>query len=161
MCETIDLGQGNFAIICGVRKPAKCQFCKARPHTRLCDFFLQAEGKTCDARMCDKCTTRGGQDLDHCPNHTPGHPLAAPARPEQFFPATWKKLKEAGWKFIYARPCKLCGKQLEFWQTPKKKPAPLEAMPDDPDHRRISHFTTCPHADKFRKPNPQGALFDK
>lgn len=70
-CEKVDLGNGNFAITCGRGRPAKaapCSFCRARPHTKLCDFEL-APGRTCDRKMCDRCATSVGTEKDHCPNH--------------------------------------------------------------------------------------------
>ena len=150
MCQTIDLGEGNFAIVCGVRKPAKCNFCKSRPHTRLCDFPVGG-GATCDARICDECRKPGPNDLDYCPNHESGKASTG-------FPDTVKKLDAAGYKKISGRPCKLCGVWLEFWRTPAGKMAPLEVPKGEPD-RRVSHFATCKHADKFRKPK-QESLFE-
>lgn len=51
------------------RPPAKCQFCKTRAHTKLCDHRLGASG-TCDAKMCDECAKNVGPEQDLCPKHS-------------------------------------------------------------------------------------------
>lgn len=56
-------------IIC--RRPPvipKCKFCLKYDGTKMCDFPL-SEGRTCDARICVRCTTVMGPDRDYCPNH--------------------------------------------------------------------------------------------
>jgi hypothetical protein len=75
------------------------------------------------------------------------------------FPATRLQLQAARYRYMYFRPCKRCGVEIEFWLTPSKKWAPLERMKDDPEHRRISHFSTCPFANEFRRTDAQGKLF--
>ncbi len=42
-----------------------------RSHTKLCDFPLKGAkaGKTCDAKLCDRCAVRVGKDTDYCPAH--------------------------------------------------------------------------------------------
>ena len=46
--------------------------CKCgRRETKKCDYPLRGAkaGKTCDASLCDRCATRVGKNLDHCPAH--------------------------------------------------------------------------------------------
>jgi hypothetical protein len=86
------------------------------------------------------------------------------------FPATRKELWDAGYVKIFAipvRPCRLCGKQIEFWLTPQHHKMPLETTPnsrDDSPEKMVCHFETCPHGEQFRgrakqDPHQQG-LFD-
>ena len=70
------------------------------------------------------------------------------------WPMTRKELYVAGYarQFnIPPRPCKLCGIRIEFWRTPANKIMPIEENPEHKDEM-LCHFNTCPHADKFRKP---------
>lgn len=71
-CEKVDLGGGNFAIVCGRRsgREKRCKWCE-KVATKLCDFPLRGEkaGKTCDAPMCKDCATKWGIDKDLCPPH--------------------------------------------------------------------------------------------
>lgn len=78
---------------------------------------------------------------------------------EVSLPATAVQLEAAGYLFKYTRPCRRCGVLLEFWLTPAKKWAPLERINSDREHRRLSHFSTCPFADEFRKLDNQMDLF--
>ncbi len=72
-CETFDLGDGAFAIVCSrgrkARKP--CSVCGRQPHSKLCDFKLTGAkaGKTCDLEMCSSCAKHVGPDRDLCPAH--------------------------------------------------------------------------------------------
>lgn len=68
------------------------------------------------------------------------------------FPATRGELTAAGYKLKASRNCRLCGGHLEFWLTPKNKLAPLEVVAGN---KLQSHFATCPHAAKFRKPEQE------
>lgn len=54
------------------KKPAPCDFC-GRPHTKLCDAIVNSGNvggakRTCDAKLCDRCTIKSGQQ-DFCPIH--------------------------------------------------------------------------------------------
>lgn len=95
MCQRVDLGNGQTAIVCGGRKP----------------------------------------------------------RPKVTLPATPDELRRAGWHIEVKRACRMCGTLLEFWRTRNEKLMPLEAVPTPGDGlwRLVSHFATCPHADKFRR----------
>jgi hypothetical protein len=81
------------------------------------------------------------------------------------FPATRRQLDEAGWTFKFARACRRCHVNLEFYVTPAKKLAPLEGVIIDQTWVMVSHFLTCPFRDDFKQPKPtpaptkQGNLF--
>lgn len=67
------------------------------------------------------------------------------------WPATRKELYAAGYSrlmTIAARPCKRCGKRIEFWKTPAGACMPIEPSGNE----MLCHFNTCPHAKEFRKP---------
>jgi hypothetical protein len=49
-------------------KRQRCHFCN-RWSEKLCDFPTGKNGKTCDARMCSRCASSVGPDLDYCPRH--------------------------------------------------------------------------------------------
>jgi hypothetical protein len=162
MCERVDLGGGNFAIVCGGhRRRANCEFCKARQHSRLCDFRADPQSATCDAKICDRCTTRIAGGFDHCPLHAG---LSEKAGAAMQFPATREALKKAGYQLEFARPCKKCAKPLEFHRTPADKLMPIEV---GDDWLLYSHFETCPFAEEFRRSAPapeierQAELFRK
>lgn len=60
---------GMTVIVCA--RGDRRQACRCgRPSTRLCDWPLRgkAEGRTCSAPLCDRCTSRRGE-VDHCPAH--------------------------------------------------------------------------------------------
>jgi len=80
------------------------------------------------------------------------------------FPATREQLKEGGYKFVFARPCRLCDRPLEFYRAPSGSVAPLETTVVGKEWVLDSHFKTCRFAEQFRKkkpsgPPPQGDLF--
>lgn len=81
------------------------------------------------------------------------------------FPATRSQLAEGKWIFKFARPCKRCHAQLEFYLTPAKNLAPLEAVIRGSSWVFVSHFLTCPFRDEFKRPKEpqvpinQGKLF--
>jgi hypothetical protein len=142
----------TVAIVCGARPRMKrCRSCK-RPASRLCDFqtgeTLLGEPITCDAPICEECTTRVSPDKDHCPEHA----MPADSRPPRPKPIAWPAssvdLIASEYSFGYARPCRLCHRDLEFWITPSRNHTPLEKQSDG---RFVSHFSTCPHAKEFRR----------
>lgn len=70
------------------------------------------------------------------------------------FPATRTQLEAAGYKFVFARPCKRCKAELEFHRTPTGNLAPLQIVILDGGAWLLdSHFKTCPFRDEFKKPN--------
>lgn len=69
-CVTVDLGNGARAIVrMSGKRPAVCAFCKKKYSTKLCDG--RVSGGSCDAPMCDDCTTPAGDDKDYCKFHRP------------------------------------------------------------------------------------------
>jgi len=96
VCQRIDLGDGNFAIVCGGRR--------------------------------------------------------AHRRPSVKLPATRDEVEAGGWRKVEARRCKLCGVPIDIFRTLLGKNAPLEEVLVDGVRKYISHFATCPHANKFRTP---------
>jgi hypothetical protein len=80
-CRTVKIGE-HFAIICGPRHtPALCQFCRKRPHTKLCDaprtngYGPGGSAATCEGKMCNECATAIGTDTDYCPIHAGKKPI--------------------------------------------------------------------------------------
>lgn len=69
MCEHVDLGDGNFAIICGGRKRA--QYCACgRASKFLCDWKVAGKKSgTCDKPICERCALNVAPDRDLCPEH--------------------------------------------------------------------------------------------
>lgn len=67
-CDRVDLGDGATAIVCSRGGP-RCK-CGNRS-TRLCDFPLSGAkvGKTCDAKLCERCAVRVGPNKDYCRAH--------------------------------------------------------------------------------------------
>lgn len=66
------------------------------------------------------------------------------------FPATFLALKEAGYRFDNHAQCRGCKRDIEWWLTPTGKKMPFDLMPEL-DSPAITHFTTCPKADDFRR----------
>lgn len=74
MCEVVRFPGGGSAIVCGGRHQptvGKCVHCRARG-SRLCDH-KHSDGRTCDASLCEKCSTRGGRNVDYCRVHAELH----------------------------------------------------------------------------------------
>lgn len=68
-----DDASGTWGFVCGPGARAKrCAYC-GDAATRLCDFAVDRKrGKgTCDAPLCDRCTTRIAGDGDLCRAHVP------------------------------------------------------------------------------------------
>ena len=71
-CDFIKDDKGKVvAILCGGRRRrvAKCQECRQRDHTQLCDYRIETPGKTCDRKLCAECAVRIAKDVDYCPGH--------------------------------------------------------------------------------------------
>lgn len=56
----------------------RCEFCRKRKHTKLCDFVdgyvwtsidFQRTPNTCDRQMCDECATELAEEFHFCPEH--------------------------------------------------------------------------------------------
>lgn len=70
-CKRLTLPSGGHAIVCGsLPKQEKCGCC--RRATLMCDWKVPntfRKSQTCDAHLCDRCTTRPAPDKDLCPRH--------------------------------------------------------------------------------------------
>lgn len=72
---------GTAHINLGRKHVGVCVFCLKLDRLRqlagkLCDFPL-GHGKTCSAPICDKHATKGGKDIDYCPDHKSAAPQKA------------------------------------------------------------------------------------
>lgn len=52
--------------------------------------------------------------------------------------------RPAGWQIVSIGHCRGCGSPISWARTPADRSAPL-------DRDGVSHFATCPDADKFRR----------
>ena len=67
-CERVALPAGGYAIVCGTRRRKRCAC--GRPATLECDWKVPArKSGTCDAPICERCTTSPAPDKDLCPKH--------------------------------------------------------------------------------------------
>lgn len=89
MCQRIDLGNGQVAIVCGPRQRAK--FCSCgREATLLCDWKVKGKRSgTCDQPVCSQHALQVGPDKHLCQQHQKAyeewkrrHPESRP-QPEQ------------------------------------------------------------------------------
>jgi hypothetical protein len=69
-CEHVSLPGGGSAIVCSSRRRQRCKC--GRPATLLCDWKVPSKKSgTCDAPICDQCTTSPAAGKDVCPKHAP------------------------------------------------------------------------------------------
>lgn len=68
------------------------------------------------------------------------------------FPKTRDELVAAGYKFQEHSVCRgaTCKKEIEWWRSPNDRPMPFDLMQNG-DSPAVTHFTTCPDRDAFRK----------
>lgn len=67
-CEPVQLPGGARAIVCGPRRRQTCQC--GRRATLLCDWKRpDKRSGTCDAGLCERCTTKPAPDKDLCSVH--------------------------------------------------------------------------------------------
>lgn len=67
-CERVSLPGGGVAIVCGSRTRKRCQC--GRRATLECDWKVPSRRSgTCDAPICEGCTTSPAPDKDLCPEH--------------------------------------------------------------------------------------------
>lgn len=60
---------GMTGFVCGpAPRTPKCKCGSGRAACLLCDWKM-GEGKTCDAKLCSRCTTQPATDKDLCPAH--------------------------------------------------------------------------------------------
>lgn len=72
-CNTIPAGKGGYVVVCtGRQRRTRCDTPGCGRWTEaLCDYPVVRNGKpgTCDRKMCDRCRTKKGENIDHCPPH--------------------------------------------------------------------------------------------
>lgn len=61
------------------------------------------------------------------------------------FPTSESALLDSGYQFQKLGRCKGCGRDIEWWWTPRGKHMPLDPGTLEP------HWSTCPQADDFRR----------
>jgi len=66
------------------------------------------------------------------------------------FPTDRDGLKAAGYVFSNHGRCRGCREEVEWYETPNKKKIPMNLMAHG-SSLAVSHFTTCPKRDEFRK----------
>ncbi|CAN5571359.1 hypothetical protein BH10PSE14_BH10PSE14_06120 [soil metagenome] len=65
-CEHVTLPGGGRAIVCSQTRRCPC----GRRHTLLCDWKVPGKKSgTCDAPLCEHCTTSPAPDKDLCAKH--------------------------------------------------------------------------------------------
>lgn len=68
-CERHEFALGQYAIICGTRRRAKCVNCGKRADLE-CDWKVPGRKTgTCDKPICARCTTSPASEKDLCPEH--------------------------------------------------------------------------------------------
>lgn len=119
-CRAVKVGEVT-AIVCGkFKEAAKCRWC-GRPSTKLCDYPLSsrgelADGKTCDAPMCDAHARNAGPNKDLCPEHAKS--AAAASRAPLHWPATIEALQAAGYVDHNKSKWCSCGTIMFWFSTP-------------------------------------------
>lgn len=69
VCTRVPMPGGGFAIVCGPKPRLKrCGCGSGQKAGLLCDWRT-GEGQTCDAPICEGCTTSPAPDKDLCPTH--------------------------------------------------------------------------------------------
>jgi hypothetical protein len=72
-CEKIDLGGGDYVIVCGPRgRRSYCAVPQCGRYSEvLCDYPVKRKGKagTCDMKLCLVHAKRVEVDRDYCPAH--------------------------------------------------------------------------------------------
>lgn len=68
MCHRMDLGDGNYAIVCGLRRPKRrCQIDGCREIGEVeCDYPAPTKSGTCDRLTCRRHAKSVGPDRDYC-----------------------------------------------------------------------------------------------
>lgn len=68
-CEHVALPNGATAIVCSSNRRPKCTGCGG-PARLLCDWKTPGvRNGTCDAPVCEKCSTKPAKGKDLCPTH--------------------------------------------------------------------------------------------
>lgn len=67
-CEHVSLPGGGTAIVCTTGRGKRCKC--GRRATLACDWKVPSrKSGTCDAPICDRCTTSPTEGKDLCPTH--------------------------------------------------------------------------------------------
>ncbi len=68
ICQRVDLGNGDYALVCRDRRQAlkKC-YCR-RTAVALCDYKLPS-GKDCDRPLCEEHRMQQSEHIDFCLEH--------------------------------------------------------------------------------------------
>jgi hypothetical protein len=66
------------------------------------------------------------------------------------FPKDREAMEKQGYRREFYSRCRGCHAAMEWWYSPAGKRLPMDPM-EHPDTPAISHFATCPEAQKFRK----------
>ncbi len=75
-CQTIDIGGGGTAMVCGVPRRNRCFYC-GKTSEFLCDFPVVLKKrlgvkKSCDRPLCGNCKMSGAsENIDFCRHHYP------------------------------------------------------------------------------------------
>lgn len=65
-CHLVDMPGGGRAFVCGPTTRCKC----GNPAKLLCDWKTPGgKSDTCDAKLCNRCTSKPAPDKDLCPTH--------------------------------------------------------------------------------------------
>ena len=68
-CEHVQLPGGGSAIVCSSNRRPKCSGC-GKPARQLCDWKTPGvRNGTCDAPVCERCSTKPAEGKDLCPAH--------------------------------------------------------------------------------------------
>ncbi|HSU19928.1 MAG TPA: hypothetical protein VLI45_09325 [Acidobacteriaceae bacterium] len=129
---------------------------------RACTFVLKhkmVKGKVQDV-VCGLAAQDGSE---YCPRHTFLHNINAQTERDKEvhrmetrraqaagMPKTRGELMAGGYQYTGNGECHSCEARIEWWKTPKDRPAPFDPMPEVAS-RAVSHFATCKHSARWRK----------
>lgn len=82
-CSFVNV-DGHPVIVCGKIKLFPCSAC-GEIATRECDWKV-GQGRTCDASLCEKCTSSPARNKDLCPEHAEAW-AADPDNPKNIQPS--------------------------------------------------------------------------
>lgn len=65
------------------------------------------------------------------------------------FPKTLDELKTFGYKFLNDASCRNCGADIEWYETPRGKKIPMNAM-DKGNSPAVPHWKSCSEPEGFK-----------
>jgi hypothetical protein len=68
MCLKLEMPDGSFGIVCGLRRSKKFCAC-GRPCEFECDWKMKVRSGTCDKPICSRCALQVGPDKHLCREH--------------------------------------------------------------------------------------------